>query len=171
MTAAQYVLITPARNEAKYIGGLIESVLAQTRPPLRWIIVDDGSTDGTGAVTAKYAQLHDFIMPLRAAGSSGRSFGSKVRAFQFAYDHLRGVRFEFIGNLDADVTLQPDYYGRILEQFESDPRLGIAGGVIFERTSVGSWRDVSSPDLVAGAIQFFRRQCFDEIGGLKPVSV
>ena len=103
--AGTYVLVTPARNEESHIARTIEAVLAQTWLPSRWIIVSDGSTDRTDEIVSAYAAEHEFIEFVRSARSSGgRDFGSKVQAFNAGYAQLAGVTFDYIGNLDADVS-------------------------------------------------------------------
>ena len=170
MKPESYILITPAKNEAKFIGALIESILAQTRRPSRWVIIDDGSTDQTGQIVQRYADLHTFISLLRL-GSEKRSFGSKAKAFSHAYAQVKDLEFDFIGNLDADVTLQPDYYERVFERMGKDPHLGVAGGVIWDKTGETYKRSISGEHHTPGAVMLFRRRCLEDVGGVHPVSV
>lgn len=165
-----YVLITPARNEADYIENTLKSVTTQTMPPKKWVIVSDGSTDDTEAIVERYAEKHAYIeLVVRVAGT-GRSFGSKVLAFNSGYERLEGEDYSFIGNLDADVSLDSDYFERLLQHFGERPRLGIAGGAIFESAG-GEYRARSGNRIrsVAGAVQMFRRECFQEVDGYLPI--
>ena len=163
----EYVLITAAYNEEEYIGGTIESVLGQTRRPVKWIIVSDGSTDLTDSIVRGYAAKYSFIIYLRKEKEKDTSgFISKVQAIQMGYAAVKGMPYRFIGILDGDVTFSPDYYNAILSYFDREPGLGIAGGVIYEqRAGRFQNRPFNTSASVAGAIQLFRRECYEEIGG------
>lgn len=170
MNQNRYVLVTAARNEAAYIEQTILSVLAQTVLPERWVIVSDGSTDATDGIIETHAKKHTFLECVRLDREErDRNFAAKVHAINRGYERIRGVDFEFIGTLDADVTLPDTYYENIIGEFRKDPRLGVAGGFIHEPVG-GQFRSrpFNSTKSVAGSIQFFRRECFDSIGGLVP---
>ncbi|MCI0714047.1 MAG: glycosyltransferase family 2 protein [Chloroflexi bacterium] len=163
--AAKYTLITPARNEADYIEKTLDSVVNQTLKPVRWIIVNDGSTDETGEIAGRYARKYDFIELININGDQQRNFGSKSKAVAFAYDQLAGVDFDYVGNLDADISFDPHYYENILRELEADPRLGIAGGIRYDYRN-GAFELVDSArNSVGGPIQLFRRECWETIGG------
>jgi poly-beta-1,6-N-acetyl-D-glucosamine synthase len=164
---SRYVLITPARNEGRYIAKTIESVLAQTVLPARWIIVSDGSTDDTDAIVDRYCQACPFIKLIRRSGDSSRNYGSKVRAIWAGHEQLRNDDYELIGILDADVSFEPTYYEAVLKELDANPRLGIAGGVTVEAGSLFSGRPGLTERFVPGPIQLFRRKCYEEIGGLR----
>src|SRR5687767_1529758 len=122
-----YVLITPARNEEKFIESTIRSVIGQSVRPLRWVIVSDGSTDGTDGIVKRYADEHPWIELLRMPERTERDFGGKVRCFNCGYERLKGLEFDLMGNLDADITFEADYYEFLLGKFEANPQLGIGG--------------------------------------------
>jgi biofilm PGA synthesis N-glycosyltransferase PgaC len=166
-----YVLVTPARNEAKVIEKTIASILAQTHRPLKWIIVDDGSADSTSDIIRSYAAIHSFItlLPFGSEHSAQRNFARKVHAFDFGVKAAAHLEYQYLGNLDADILLPPDYYESILYEFAADPRLGIAGGVLFTYAGKRLVCRDTSIDSISGAIQLFRRQCFEAIGGYSPV--
>lgn len=166
-----YVLMTAARNEQQFLGYPIASVLSQTFLPKRWIIVDDGSTDGTGEIIAGYASRYEFIQVIRRdAKGNNLGFASKVFALREAYEQVRGMDYKYIGNLDADVSFEPDYYHKIVSRLEAKKQLGITGGFIFESDQgVFKSRKSNSVRSVAGAIQMFRRECYEQIGGLTPI--
>src|SRR4051794_20897623 len=105
-----YVLVTPAYNEERLIGQTIECVLAQTALPQRWAIVSDASTDGTDEVIAGYAKKHSFIRPLRVTTPHARDFGRRIRTVNFGCAALEGLRHDYLGSLDADVSFGPDYF-------------------------------------------------------------
>jgi len=166
MTAMiRYVLITPAHNEEAFIGETLRAVAAQTVLPVRWVVVNDASTDGTREIVERYAREHAFIHLINVERSSGRHFGNKVRAFNRGLEALRGVDYEYIGNLDADISFDAGYVASILSELERDPSLGIAGGMVQTRFRDGFRSQEVALDSVAGAVQMFRRACFEQVGG------
>src|SRR6266436_8272881 len=104
-----YMLITPARNEAQFIELTIKSVVAQTVRPLKWVIVSDGSTDGTDDIVAKYAAEHDWIELVRMPERRERHFAGKVYAFNAGYAKVKGLDYQIIGSLDADMSFDESY--------------------------------------------------------------
>jgi poly-beta-1,6-N-acetyl-D-glucosamine synthase len=163
-----YVLITPARNEGRFIELTIKSMVAQTMRPLKWIIVSDGSTDGTDDVVKRYASDHPWIELLRGPERPERHFAGKVQAFNAGYARLGHVDYEIIGNVDADVSFEPDYLEYLVGKFAHNPRLGVAGTNRWEGSLLYDYRFTSIED-VAGACQLFRRRCYEDIGGYKAV--
>src|SRR4051812_48248250 len=113
----RYALITPARNEEGHLPELIRSVTQQTILPTRWVIVSDGSTDRTDEIVRSAAAHSPWIVLLRRERDSERHFAAKAHAVNAAYETLRGVEFDLIGNLDADITLPPDYYAFLIRKF------------------------------------------------------
>jgi poly-beta-1,6-N-acetyl-D-glucosamine synthase len=165
-----YVLITAAHNEGAFIARTCESVLAQTLRPLRWIVVDDASSDDTGAIVSRYRTAHPGRIELvRMERPPGRDFGNKIRAFEHGLARVVELPFAFVGNLDADIELPRDYYARMLAHFRNHPRLGIAGGMVHSSIDGQYVAQNVAPDSVAGAVQLFRRECFEEIGGYLPL--
>lgn len=162
-----YVLITPARNEAEYIEGTIKSVVSQTIRPLKWVIVSDGSTDGTDEIVQRYAGEHDWIELVRMPERRERHFAGKVGAFNAGYARVQELPYEAIGSLDADISFDREYFSFLLAKLASDPELGLVG-TPFKDTSMYDYRFVSI-EHVSGACQFFRRRCFEDIGGYVPV--
>lgn len=172
MKETEYVLVTPARNEEAYIENTIEAVASQTIRPQKWVIVSDGSIDRTDAIVALHARRHSFIQLLRIgepAKPGRRDFGAKVRAFRAGYEQLNGTRYQFVGNLDADITFGPTYFAQVLERFEYNPRLGLAGGIVLEPGKNGFIPQRNSFNSVPGAVQLFRRECYEEFGGYVPM--
>jgi glycosyltransferase involved in cell wall biosynthesis len=161
-----YVLVTAARNEEPYIEKTIQSVAAQTIPPMRWVIVSDNSEDGTNGLIKQYAGQFRFIHPVILENGAKRNFRSKIYAIWQGQKELKGLDYSFIGNLDADVAFRPDYFEQLLHEFDKNPALGIGGGWIYE-TDQGRYkaRFGNSEDSVPGAVQLFRRTCFEQIGG------
>jgi len=162
-----YVLITAAHNEEKFIEGTIRSVLAQSVRPSRWVIVSDGSTDRTNEIVAGYANENAFIQLLRVDQPHKHDFGAKAHAIRAGYELLKDEQYDFIGILDADISLEPDNYRTMLNEFGADSKLGVAGGFIHEeKDGVFTSRVTNRTWSVAGAMQFFRRECFEGIGGI-----
>jgi len=162
----RYVLMTAAHNEVAYIERTLSSIVSQTRLPDRWVIVSDNSTDGTDEIIAAYAEKYDFIRYLRVTREAGRNFGSKVRALHRGVHLLEGLEFAYIGNVDADVSLEPSYFADLLKQFERRPNLGIAAGFFFEEHK-GRFesRKGNRVYAVTHAAQLVRRECYQAIGG------
>lgn len=161
----RYVLLTAARDEEAFVERTIHSVIAQTIHPVRWIIVNDGSTDRTAEIVARYVEQHDFIEIIHRQGDQPRNYGSKSRAVQDAYSRLDSLEFEYVGNLDADVSLPPDYYENLLRTFAADSKLGLAGGIRYEPHNGRLVLVNCSRSSVGGPIQMFRRECWETIGG------
>ena len=122
-----YVLITPARNEAALIENTLQSMIAQTILPKRWVIVSDGSTDGTDEIVRKYQPGREWLELVRLPELKERNFAAKVDAFNAGYDRVKPLSFDVIGNLDADITFGEDYIEYLLAKFETTPKLGVAG--------------------------------------------
>jgi len=165
-----YVLFTAARNEEEHIEETIKSVISQTILPKKWVIVSDGSTDSTDVIVKQYEENFNFIKLLPREAPCIRSFVSKVYAIREAINFLHGIEYDFIGNLDADVSFESTYYENVLKRFKNNLKLGIAGGVLFERVRDRWIRQfVSEMWSVSGPIQLFRRQCYENIGGYLPL--
>jgi len=166
-----YVLVTPARNEAQFIESTIQSVVAQTVRPLKWVIVSDGSTDGTDEIVNKYTVEHSWIELLRMPERKERHFAGKVHAFNAGRERLDGLPYEVIASLDADITFEKDYFSYLLVKLAADPLLGIVGTPYVEKTGEMFDYKFTSLDHVSGACQVFRRECYEAIGGYVPIKV
>jgi poly-beta-1,6-N-acetyl-D-glucosamine synthase len=168
-TYPTYVIITPARNEAEFIECTLKSVVAQTVLPMKWVIVSDGSTDGTDEIVARYSNDHPWIELVRTAERAERNFAGKVFAFNTGYDKVKSLDYAVIASLDGDISFEPDYFEFLLAKMTEDPKLGLTG-TPFQELSGGmyDYRFVSR-EHVSGACQVFRRECFEAIGGYVPV--
>lgn len=164
-----YVLITPARNEAQFIKMTIESVIAQTVRPMKWIIVSDGSTDGTDQIVDTYAANYPWIALLRMPERRERHFAGKVHAFNAGYARVKDGQYEIIGSMDGDISFDENYFAFLLQKLAADPALGLVGTPFKESSGpTYDYRFVSN-EHVSGACQLFRRKCFEQIGGYVPV--
>ena len=165
-----YVLVTAAYNEEAYIKKALQAVAAQTYPPLRWIIVSDGSTDRTDQIVRDYTRRSSFLELLILKKQHQRNFSAQVEAINAGLAQLRQISADYIGNLDADISFEPSYYARLLRKFEENPRLGLGGGYIHEEHD-GQFhvRRTNSTASVPHGVQLFRRDCFRAIGGYIPL--
>jgi biofilm PGA synthesis N-glycosyltransferase PgaC len=166
--SARYALITPARNEAAFIELTLKSMTAQTVKPLKWVIVSDGSTDDTDEIVKRYAAANDWIELLRMPERKERNFAGKVHAFNAGYARVKGLDYDFIGSMDADLSFEPDYFEFLLSKFEGQKSLGLVGTPFKENEVAYDYRYVSI-EHVSGACQLFRRECFEAVGGYTPV--
>lgn len=175
MTAATltYVLVTPARNEEALIQGTIDAVVGQTRRPLRWVIVSDGSTDATDDIVLAQCEKHDWIELLRMPEHRDRQFAAKATCFNAGARQLEALEYDLIGNLDADITFEPDYYECLLARFAENPSLGVAGTPFVEEHGKPGRHtyahEAANLQHVSGACQLFRRECFADVGGYRPI--
>jgi poly-beta-1,6-N-acetyl-D-glucosamine synthase len=167
-TSLNYALVTPARNEAQYIELTIRSMIAQTRPPVKWVIVSDGSTDGTDEIVGRYLRDYPWIELLRMPERKERHFAGKVHAFRAGYERVNGTEVEVIGNLDADVSFEPDHFEFLMERMAENPRVGVAGAPFREGSFRYDYR-FTNIENVWGGCQLFRRECFEAIGGYMPL--
>jgi glycosyltransferase involved in cell wall biosynthesis len=164
-----YVLITPARNEAPFIEFTIRSVLAQSARPVRWVVVSDGSTDGTDDIVRKYAADHPWIELVRTPERCERHFAGKVQAFNAGYERVKHLEYDAIASLDGDISFDAEYFAFLLGKLADDSGLGLVGTPFEDGPNqIYDYRFVNI-EHVSGACQLFRRDCFEQIGGYVPV--
>lgn len=167
-----YVVITPARNAERHIEHVLQSMCTQTSPPLRWVVVNDGSTDGTSEILKRWSAKCPFMEIVDITPLETRNFASKVNAFNKGLDHVRDLPYKYLANLDADMTLESSYYANLVAEFQKNPRLGICSGIYLDQQSDGQLAGVPTPtDYCPGALQMFRRECYEEIGGYPALRV
>jgi glycosyltransferase involved in cell wall biosynthesis len=164
----KYILITPARNEEKFIEDTIRSVIAQTSLPERWLIVDDGSKDRTAEIVERYAECCPWIELVRQPKRLDRNFAAKAHAVHAGLERVRSIQFEVVGNLDADVSFESDYLAFLMQKFSDDPELGVAGTPFTEENYDSMKDSFEGENFVSGPCQLFRYRCFQEIGGYAP---
>lgn len=166
-----YAIISPARNEAETITKTLDSVLAQTILPKRWIIIDDGSTDDTARILADYAARHAFIEVHSRADRGRRALGGGVvEVFNQGMDLLADDPVEFVCKLDVDLILPPQYFECLLDEMARDQRLGSVSGKPYFPVGADASGQLKSEriadDVSAGMTKFYRRAFLDDIGGL-----
>ena len=144
-------------------------MVTQTLLPERWVVVDDGSTDQTAEIVEKYAPRYPWIELVRRPHRLNRSFAGKVHAFNAGLERISSAPFNVIGNLDADLSFDPDYLAFLMRRFSEDPELGVAGTPFTQNGDYDSSKDSFEGEKhVAGGCQLFRRECFEQIGGYVP---
>jgi glycosyltransferase involved in cell wall biosynthesis len=167
------LIISPVRNEAAHLELVAAALVAQTRPPDAWIVVDDGSTDATPDLLRRLAAQVPFMSALSTPLGYTRDRGDRhavaaaPRAFNWALATTDSASWTHIGKLDGDIELPPEYFERLLEEFQRDCALGIGGGVLVEQVG-GEWRAMrTARHHVRGALKLYRRECFEAIGGVE----
>jgi biofilm PGA synthesis N-glycosyltransferase PgaC len=161
----KYVLITAARNEDAFIEKTLASVVAQSTLPERWFIVDDGSSDRTPEIVEGYTQRFPWIELIRRPRRPERNFSGKVHSFDLGYAAAQNIEFDAVGNLDADISFDPDHFEFLLQKLSSDPALGVVGTPFTEIGYDSADDSFEGERHVAGQCQLFRRECFEDIGG------
>lgn len=165
---SRYVVITPVRNEAAYIEKTLESMACQTVIPVTWVIVNDGSSDGTETIVERWAETYSWIRLMNRNDRGTRQRGKGViEAFYAGYKTIE-EDYDFLVKLDGDVSFEPAYFESVLDNFASDPYLGIAGGAVYEQPDGKTWTRYTNRDEVRGCTKIYRRTCFEAIGGLRP---
>ena len=163
-----YLLITPVKDEKQYMGSCIESVLDQTLPPVLWVIVDDGSSDGTVEVVRRFQASNSWIELVSLSGGEWDLGIHYSEVCVRGFDHIlrpaadENINWAFIGLLDADITLRPDYFKNIIIEFNSDEKLGIASGMLKESRNGISSITAYKKDRPMGGARLWRRQCFND---------
>jgi hypothetical protein len=162
-----YLLVSPCRDEARFCRHTLQSVVNQTVRPALWVIVDDGSTDGTPAILDEYARRYPFVRVVRRTDRGRRSVGpGVVKAFYDGYATVDPRQFEYLCKLDLDLELPPTYFAGLMRRMAAEPRLGTCSGKPYFRTAGG--RLVSEgvgDEMSAGMTKFYRRECFEQIRG------
>jgi glycosyltransferase involved in cell wall biosynthesis len=165
----KYVVITPVRDEAHYLPDTISAMVRQTVLPAQWIVVDDGSTDGTGELVEAAAREHSWMTSVRRNNRGYRkSGGGVVEAFYDGYAAVRDTGWDFIVKLDGDLAFDPTYFETCLRLFREDPQLGIGGGTVLVRHNGALEIDSPSDPYfhVRGATKIYRRACWEQIAPL-----
>lgn len=166
-----YTIVSPVKNEGKFIRNTIDSVIAQTVQPKEWIIVDDGSTDDTLTILNDYSAKNNWIRVIEnKTHSEERAGGSKVvRAFYKGYDSIKDHGYDFIVKLDGDLKLPEDYFETVIAHFNEDPKVGLCGGYIMNKIGDELVQEGPIDYHVRGAFKAVRKKCFEEIGGFNSV--
>src|ERR1017187_4743312 len=154
----KYVLITPSRNEETFIKKTLDSMAAQTLLPVRWVIVNDGSTDRTGEIADDYAKRYPWIEGGHRPRNMERSFTGKVYAFNAGFERMQSLEFEVVGCLDSDLSFDPDYLEFLMRKFSENPKLGVAGTPFLENGYDSARDSFEGENHVAGGRPLFPRR-------------
>ncbi len=162
------LIVTPACNEEKHLSELIDSIINQSILPAQWIIVDDGSTDNTSNVIKQSIMKYSWIKYLRKEKTGPRSPGKSVmETFYFGFNNRTLTEYDIVLKLDADLVLPSNYLETIVNEFKKNSKTGIAGGVcVVESNDNYVLEQETNLDHIRGAIKAYRKECFEEIGGL-----
>ncbi|HYA40456.1 MAG TPA: glycosyltransferase family A protein [Syntrophobacteraceae bacterium] len=162
-----YVIITPVKDEEKFIEYTIKSVISQTVMPTEWIIVDDGSVDNTRKIIEAYSDGNPWIRPVYRNDRGARRPGLRhLKAFYDGYAKLEDSDWTFLVKLDGDLSFAEDYFEKCFGYFTENPRLGIGGGVILNVLQDRLVPEKHPLFHVRGATKIYRRQCWEAIGGI-----
>lgn len=162
----RYVLISPCRNEADFMRQTLDSVIAQSIRPAKWVIVDDGSTDGTSQILAEYAARHDWISVLTRPDRGRRAVGPGViDAFYAGYDSIDADEYDYLCKLDLDLRLPPRYFEVLMQRMEANPRIATCSGKAYIETNGNLENEGHGDENSIGASKFYRVSCFEAMGG------
>lgn len=168
----RYAIVSPVRNEERYVRQTLESVVAQRETPVAWVIVDDGSTDDTAAIVREYASRSDFIRLVSNACEDNPKpadrllWAAEVVAFNTGLREIDLGGVDYIVKLDGDLAFGPEYFSSLMDEFEADPSLGMAGGYCYQ-VAGGKRRMEWNPEShVRGPTKMYRTECFEQIGGI-----
>ncbi len=163
----KYVIISPVRDEEKYIEQTIKSIISQTVKPCEWIIVNDGSTDKTGEIVDRYARRYSWIRGIHRGNRGFRKSGyGVIEAFYDGYNSLKSENWDYIVKLDGDLLFADDYFENCFGFFHNQPKLGIGGGVIYHNVNGKLTVEKTPLFHVRGATKIYRRKCWEDIGEL-----
>jgi len=167
-SSRRYLLISPCRDEARYLRRTLDSVAAQSVPPALWVVIDDGSTDDTPAILEEYARRLPFLRVVRRKDRGERKVGPGViEAFYAGLETVRLEDFGYLCKLDMDLDLPVRYFELLMQRMESDPRIGTTSGKPwFVHPKTGALvPEICGDEMSVGMTKFYRVACFEEIGG------
>jgi biofilm PGA synthesis N-glycosyltransferase PgaC len=161
-----YVLISPCRDEAEYMRETLNSVINQSVPPAKWVIVDDGSTDSTPEILAEYQAKYDWIEVVRRNNRGRRSVGPGViETFYDGYNTINPKDYEYLCKLDLDLRLPPHYFETLMTKMKADPRIATCSGKAYVEQEGQLVDERHGDDTSLGMTKFYRVSCFMAIGG------
>jgi biofilm PGA synthesis N-glycosyltransferase PgaC len=163
---SRYVLISPCRDEAEYMRQTLDSVIAQSIRPAKWIIVDDGSSDDTPRILSEYSRRHDWIEVVTRVDRGRRSVGPGViEAFYAGYERINPDDYDYLCKLDLDLRLPPRYFEILMRRMTSNPGIATCSGKAYIEQNGGLISERHGDDTSLGMTKFDRVSCFKAIGG------
>jgi biofilm PGA synthesis N-glycosyltransferase PgaC len=160
------VIISPVRDESKYLRLTMDAIVAQTVRPVEWILVDDGSKDSTPDIIREYAAKYPFIRLVERGDRGFRKLGGGVvAAFNFGMQHITHTEYRYIAKLDGDMSFGPLYLARMFAQFDADPKLAAVSGKVYRHEDGRYIEETHIEEQVAGQFKLYRREAFEDIGG------
>jgi len=164
-----YYIVIPTYNEEKFISLTLQSLVEQTQLPKKIVVVNDGSTDNTETIIKSFCDDYSFIHLVNKTSDAIHLPGSKViQAFQKGLETLDDA-YDFIVKADADLIFPSNYFETIIKHFQSDDKIGMVGGFAYiERNGEWLLENLTDKDHIRGAFKAYRKECFHQIGGLKP---
>ncbi len=162
-------IVIPAHNEERFIKETLDSLVSQTLLPTRIVVVNDNSTDTTGNIVSEFSNKYNFLSLVDANSSQNHMPGSKViNAFYKGFEELDD-NFDIICKFDADLIFPLDYLDKIARHFTKNPEVGMAGGFCYiQKNDTWILESLTNKDHIRGALKAYRKECFDDINGLKP---
>ena len=162
----RYVLISPCRDEARYMRQTLDSVMAQSVRPAKWVIVDDGSTDATPEILKEYAKRHDWIRIVTRSDRGRRSVGPGViDAFYAGYETVNPEDYEYLCKLDLDLRLPPRYFEILMQRMTANRRIATCSGKAYIEDDGRLMCEGHGDETSLGMTKFYRVSCFKKIGG------
>ena len=165
----KYYIIIPAHNEADFIALTLNSIASQTRLPSKVVVVNDNSSDATASIVTEFNKTHDYISLVNKTSEAIHLPGSKViQAFHKGFETIDGD-YDIIVKLDADLILPENYFETIINHFKKEDKIGMVGGFAYIEKN-GQWilENLTDKDHIRGAFKAYRKECFQQIGNLKP---
>ena len=165
----KYYIVIPSYNEEALIGLTLQSLISQTVLPSKIVVVNDNSTDRTAEVVLEFAKNNPYINLVNKSSENIHLPGSKViQAFEKGFETLDD-NYDLIVKIDADLIFPTNYFETIIKHFQSDKRIGMVGGFCYIEKN-GEWilENLTDKDHIRGALKAYRKETFQQIGGLKP---
>lgn len=167
VTSVRYVVVTPVRDEEQYLPLTIASMVRQNVLPQQWVIVNDGSHDRTGEIAEEAARTYPWISVVHCKDRGYRKWGAGIiEAFYAGFNALTVTDWQFMSKLDGDLSFGPEYFERTFRKFETEPTLGIGGGVLYHEENGVRVLENHPQFHVRGGVKIYRRACWDVLGGL-----
>ena len=166
-----YILITPVNNEEKTLSIVIESVIKQTKKPALWLIIDDGSTDNSPKIIKNFMSQHDWIKTIHLPPKPRDIVFHVSYVYKSGFDSIikycedNNIEYNFIASLDADTVLEPEYFEKIVNEFETNEKLGIASGGLYHEIDGELKLSTRVENFPSGTGRVWSKKCFFDTGG------